>query len=157
MVEWRDSDNDGVGDNADFYDHGNGKIKISIDWYQGDGTAEFWTYGDPYLVSLVELDNDGIFEHTYTSDVVTDDEALDHRYYITIDVPDNHNVLKFEIEVFDRDLRESEIIDHNPEPGYTGFCHTVTAPFSDSWDYDGGDDLLDEIDCELRHSISVIG
>lgn len=156
-TEWRDSDGDGIGDNADFYDSGNGKIKISIDWYQGDGTADFWTYGDPYFKILVDLDNDGIFEKTYTSEVFTDTETLDHPYYIIIDAPDDLSVLRFEIYVYDSDLDGSQIIDYNPTAGYTGYIHTVYAPFSGSWDYDGSDDLLDEIDCELRYSISVVG
>lgn len=156
-TEWRDSDGDGVGDNADFYDSGNGKIRISIDWYQGDGTADFWTYGDPYFVILVDLDNDGIFERTYTSEVFTDDETLNNPYHVTIDAPDSLKVLRFQIQVFDSDLDGSEIIDYNPSAGYTGYTHTVHAPFCGSWDYDGSDDLLDEIDCELRYSISVVG
>ncbi|MBC7108394.1 MAG: hypothetical protein H5T41_06370 [Methanomassiliicoccales archaeon] len=156
-TEWKDSDRDGVGDNADFYDNGNGKIKISIDWYQGDGTADFWTYGDPYFEIRVDLDNDGIFELTYTSAVFTDTETLDHPYSIIIDAPDNLRAMKFEILVYDSDVGGYEVIDYNPNPGYTGFVHSISAPFTGSWDYDGSDDLLDEIDCELRYSISVVG
>jgi hypothetical protein len=153
--EWRDSDSDGVGDNADFYDSGNGKIKISIDRYQGDGTADFWTSGDPFFVIRVDINNDGTYDQTYTSDVFTDTELLSSPYSIVIDIADSTSAFRFSITVYDSDLDGDQVIDYNPESGYTGYIHTIYSPFSGSWSYNGSDDGLSEIDCMLDYSVSV--
>ncbi len=153
--EWRDSDGDGVGNNADFYDSGNGKIKISIDWYKGDGTSDFLSNGDPYFAILVDINGDGTYEYSYTSDVFTDSEILSHPYSVTIDIPDGLQSLKFTTRVYDSDIGGSQVIDYNPVAGYTSYLHTVYPPYAASWVYDGSDDMADEIDCELEYSISV--
>lgn len=155
--EWRDSDSDGVGDNADFYDSGNGKIKVSIDRYQGDGTADFWTSGDPYFVVRFDTNADGTFDLTYESGVFQDTELLTSPYSVVVDIPDGTSIIKFAIQVYDSDVGSSEVIDYCPEGGSSYYLHTETAPFNGAWSFNGSDDGLSEIDCILNYSLSVTG
>lgn len=154
--EWRDSDSDGVGDNADFYDSGDGKIWIHISLYQGDGSADFWTSGDPYFVIRVDTNNDGAYDVHAESDVFVDTERLVDPYGLVINVNDGTPAVRFVIYVYDDDLDTSDVIDYTPSTAGTAYSHLVEAPFASSWSYDGDDDGLSEIDCELEYSISVI-
>jgi len=155
--EWVDSDLDGVGDNADFYDLGNGKIKISITWFQCDGTADMLSAADPYFIILVDSNSDGYFESTHTSDTTNDDDTVTNPYSIIIDLNDDVASFKFAIKVYDDDVDADDTIDYCPSSSGTYYIMTVTAPYSQSWSYDGADDLQNnEIDCELNYSISVV-
>lgn len=156
-TEWRDTDSDGIGDNSDFYDNGNGKVKISVDRYQGDGTADFWTSGDPFFRISVDVNNDGTYESTYTSGIFTDTELLTAPYSVTVDLADDTDVIKFSIIVYDSDLEGDYIIDYCPSSAGTYYIHTVPAPFSEDWSYNGSDDGLSETDCILDYSLSVTG
>jgi len=155
LSEWKDTDSDGVGNNADFYDSGNGKIKISVDYYMEDGTADFWTYGDPYFIISVDTNVDNVNDVTQTSDIFTDTQTLTSPYSIVVDVPDNCAAVKFSIQVYDDDLGSYQAIDYCPSPTGAYYIHTVPAPFSGSWSYNGSDDGINEIDCILDYSISV--
>lgn len=155
--EWTDSDSDGVGDNADFYDQGNGKIRIAISRYQGDGSADALSPGDPYFKILIDTNSDGITDLTYTSQVFQDDELISNPYSITFDLPDYITSFKFSIEVWDSDLDGDDPIDYVPSSAGYSYTHTVLAPYSNSWTYDGSDDMQGgQIDCELSYSISVV-
>jgi hypothetical protein len=154
-TEWRDTDSDGTGDNADFYDSGNGKIKISITLYQGDGSADFWTSGDPYFIIRVDTNDDGTYEVIGESNVFVDTERIVNPYSLTVDINDGTPVLRFVISVYDDDIDTSDVIDYTPTTSGTAYSHLVLSPFTGSWSYDGDDDGLSEIDCELEYSISV--
>jgi hypothetical protein len=154
-TEWKDTDSDGVGDNADFYDSGNGKIKVSITLYQGDGSADFWTSGDPYFIIRVDANNDGTYDVTEQSSVYVDTERVTNPFSLTVDIADGTPAVKFSILVYDDDIDASDVIDYTPSTAGTSYSQVVTSPFTGSWSYDGDDDGLSEIDCELEYSISV--
>jgi hypothetical protein len=130
-------------------------IRVSVDRYQGDGSADFWTSGDPFFVVHLDVNNDGVNDLTYTSEVFQDEELLSSPYSVTIDIPDGTSAIKFTITVYDSDIEGNEVIDYSPEAGYTGYIHTVSSPYNDSWSYNGSDDGLGETDCILDYSISV--
>jgi len=155
-TEWMDNDSDGIGNNADFYDQGNGKIKIAISWYQDDGTDDFWTAGDPYFEIMADTNNDGIYELIKTSPVFTDKAILSNPYFVIIDLPDQTEMIKFSILVYDSDIGGNQIIDYNPSSVFTSTVHSVTAPFNGSWTSDGSNDMQNELDCELSYTISVV-
>lgn len=155
-TEWRDTDSDGIGDNADFYDNGNGKVRVSVTYYSEDGTADFWTYGDPYFVIEVDRTADGVYDDFFTSGIFTDTQTLNSPYSVVVDIPDNSDALKFNIQVYDDDVGGYQSVDYCPESSGTWYSHTVSAPFNGSWSYDGSDDGVGgEIDCVLSYSISV--
>ncbi len=154
-TEWRDSDSDGIGDNADFYDGGNGKVKIAIDRYQGDGTADFWTYGDPFFVIRVDVNNDLVYDLTFTSSIFSDTELLTSPYFVVVDLPDNTAAFRFTIGVYDSDLEGDYVIDYSPSASGTAIVYTVYAPFAGTWSNNGSDDGLSETDCILDYSLSV--
>jgi hypothetical protein len=153
-TEWRDSDSDGVGDNADFYDLGNGKVEIAVDNYQGDGTADFWTYGDPFFVIGLDTDNEGVFD-TYISSIFTDTELLTSPYSVTVDIAEDTAAFRFQIIVYDSDLEGNYVIDYAPSSTGTYMVHTVYSPFAGDWSYNGSDDGLSETDCILEYSLTA--
>jgi len=155
--EWRDADSDGFGDNSDFYDSGNGKVKIAVTYYTEDGTADVLTWGDPYFVVRVDRTASGVFDDPLTSEIFTDTQTLNSPYAVVVDVPDNSQSLKFSIQVYDSDTGGSyQVMDYCPESDGNYYLHTVPAPFSGSWSYDGSDDgVASELDCVLSYSISV--
>ncbi|MHC1709946.1 MAG: hypothetical protein AB9819_06020 [Methanomassiliicoccales archaeon] len=155
--EWADADSDGVGNNADFYDQGNGKIRIAITRYQGDGSSDALSPGDPYFTILVDTNSDGIDDLTYTSQVFQDSELISNPYAVTFDLPDYVTSFKFSIRVWDSDIGGDQQIDYVPSGSGYSYTHTAPSPYSESWTYDGSDDMEGgEIDCELRYSISVV-
>jgi hypothetical protein len=153
--EWRDTDSDGTGDNADFYDNGNGKVRISVTSFVEDGTADFWTYSDTFFIIEVDRTADGVFEDSFTSGIFTDTQSLTSPYAVVVDVPENSELLKFSIQVFDDDIGSEQVLDYCPAPSGTYYIHAVPSPFSGSWSYDGSVDGLSEIDCALSYSLSV--
>ena len=84
-----------------------------------------------------------------------DEEILINPYSLTMDIDDGTSVIRFTIYVYDDDLDASDVIDYTPTTDSTAYSHLVYAPFTGSWSYDGDDDGLDEIDCELEYNISV--
>lgn len=154
-TEWKDSDSDEVGDNADFYDQGNGKIRISIDEYQGDGTADFWTYGDPFFEIRIDLNDDGTVDERYVSSIYTDTELLVSPCYVVVDIADGLGFFQFSLRVWDSDLEGDYLIDYTPSSSSNYNIHTVYSPFAESWSYNGSDDGLEETDCTLEYSLSV--
>jgi len=156
--EWMDSDLDGVGDNADFYDLGNGKVRISITWFQCDGTADpLGGAADPYFRISVDTNSDGIYEYVQTSITRENSNTLSNPYFVIIDLPDDISSFKFKIEVFDDDYDADDPIDYCPSSAGYSYIMTAGAPYSQSWSYDGADDLQsNEIDCELNYSISIV-
>jgi hypothetical protein len=135
--EWMDSDSDGVGNNADFYDQGNGEVKVAITWYQGDGTADGLSDGDPYFIIKVDTNNDGSYDFNDISPVSQDNETLVNPYYIITDIPDQTHTIRFTISVYDSDYGDDQIIDCNPTAGNTTIEQIVNAPFTGSWTSDG--------------------
>ena len=159
-TETKDSDSDGIGDNADWYDFGNGKLKISVDSYMEDGTADFWSSGDPYFIIKVDTNGDSVWDSTGTSGIFTDTSSVMSPYWIKIDYPDNQipGPVTFTIEIWDSDIGSSEMIDYNPAAGGSYWTVQTTAwPFGNSWCYNGSDDGGYEVDCELQFSVSVSG
>jgi hypothetical protein len=156
--EQMDTDHDGVGDNADFYDQGNGKIKISIDSYQGDWVSNvyFTINFDAYSSS-----NSLIYGEDVESQVFSSSQTLTSPYNAIFDVPEVTAKVGFFIVVLDYRNGPSAWIDYSPTfvAGPEGVHVDIVAspPFSQSWTYDGNDDLRSgENDCELSFSISVV-
>jgi hypothetical protein len=158
-TETRDSDADGVGDNADWYDYGNAKVRISIDYYKEDGSADFWTYGDPFFVIKVDTNGDSVLDSTSTSGIFTDTESLSSPYWVKFDYADNQipMPITFTIEVWESDLEGNYQMDYNPAAGGSFWTVQSSAwPFGSSWHYNGSDDGGYELDCELQFSVSVV-
>jgi hypothetical protein len=155
--EHADADGDGVGDNADFYDSGNGKIRISIDSYQGDGTADTYSYGDPFFFICMDANMDGTYELINTSQVFLDTESLTNPFNVTFDIPDGTLQFKFYIAVFDSDSGGDQSIDYNPSGWGPYYLVNTKAPGTQSWDYNGSYDYGPEIDCRLAYSMMISG
>lgn len=133
-------------------------IEMSIDFYRGDESGDEWlTEMDPYFIIKIDTDNDGDWDETYTSSVFWDDIIIYYPYSVEIDIEDGQQSIRFLIMVYDDDdFGSDQIIDYYPTSSYW-YTHTVYAPYSESWSYDGSDDgTTDQMDCELDYSISIV-
>jgi hypothetical protein len=156
--EQRDTDHDGVGDNADFYDQGNGKINISIDSYQGD-----WVSNVYFTISFHSYKSNSVnYGDDVKSGVFSNSLNLTSPYFDIFDIPEDSDKVGFAIVVFDYRNGPSAWIDYSPTyvsgPEGVHVDIALFRPFSQSWTYDGKDDLRSgENDCVLSFSISVVG
>jgi len=158
--EWRDSDHDSVGDNADWYDLGNAILLITIDYYKEDGTADFWTYGDPYFVIKADTNGDQVWDTSATSGIFVDTETLVSPFGLTIDLDDSQNPVPivFTIEVWESDLEGSYEMDYSHMSNEYWTVQTVAWPYDLAWSYNGSADSdvnVSELDCELQFSASL--
>ena len=160
--EWRDSDHDGVGDNADWYDFGNAIVYISVDYYKEDGTADFWTYGDPYFVIKADTNGDAVWDVSAASGIFTDTEILISPFGLSIDHPDGQipSPIVFTIEVWESDVEGSYEMDYDPSSGSGDHwtVQTIAWPYDRAYSYNGSDDSdvnVYELDCELQFSASL--
>lgn len=160
-TEWADTDDDGVGDNADWFDEGDATIFIMLEYYAEDGTADFWSFGDPFFIIKADTDSDSIWDTTKASLISTDTASLSGLgfFVLIIEVPDDEipAPITFTIEVWESDLEGNYEMDYNPAAdGSYWTTETSAHPFEDSWYYDGTDDGIEyELDCELQFSICV--
>ncbi|MEM2944697.1 MAG: hypothetical protein QW087_08155 [Methanomassiliicoccales archaeon] len=160
LASVHDNDGDGIVDSRDFYDYGNGKIKISIISYQGDGSADLMSDSDPYFIIYISypIDLKDYFYDYDQSAVFKDVEYLENPFYAIFDIPDNTTSISFTIKVYDSDIGEPQMIDYNPSASVEFWItHVVTAPFSGNWSNDGSSDgISGEIDCELTYNLTVV-
>ena len=156
-----DCDNDGI--NEIYFGTRRGDSKRL--WCLGpDGTLS-WIFppiaddglpGDPTTKeSFIDVNNDGTYDVTEQSSIYVDTERVTNPFSLTVDILDGTPEIKFSILVYDDDIDASDVIDYTPTTAGTAYAHLVTSPFTGSWSYDGDDDGLSEIDCELEYSISV--
>jgi hypothetical protein len=155
-TEWNDSDSDGVGDNADFYDFGNGKVRVFVDYYQEDGSGDFWTYGDPFFVIRFDVNFDGMWDYSAQSQIFLDSFSLSDPFSYAVDYPDAYppSAVVFTIEVYESDVEGNYEVDYNPAAGGSYWtAHTAYWPYGNSWYFDGSADGGYEQDCILQFSI----
>jgi hypothetical protein len=141
----------------DFFDSGNGKLRVSIDFFRGDETADLLSACDPYFVIKLDSDMDGIYDIIETSSVSQDSEMLYDPFFIVVDVLDGQINIGLSVEVYDSDIDYDDSIDYTPLPSGDSYYHTIASPYSYSWSYDGdSDNVNEEVDCEISYSISVV-
>lgn len=168
QTEWNDADADGVGDNADIWDYGNAAIRISVDLYIGDETADFGpeedgTLGDPYFVmwfdTAVHVYDDWTDAENYDlsaqSDTFADTEKIVEAFSITIDINETQGELRWVIHVYDDDTNSDEPIDCNSDNSNTYVLMNFAYPFTRSFVTDGSEDGGDGADCVLAFSLTL--
>lgn len=146
----KDSDGDGVPDNEDFWDSGNGGVRISITHFSGDCDNWFGSC-EPEFTIKVDVDNDGVYEQSKTRTFGDYDEMYDVMEF-DVDIEDDQSAIAFTIEVWDDDGNDK--IDYNPTTGVAWMEHTVNFPYShDDWSSSG----LGSTRCLLEYEIRAIG
>ncbi|UCE91304.1 MAG: hypothetical protein JSV90_07795 [Methanobacteriota archaeon] len=129
-------------------------VRISIDSYRGDGSADSGTSGDPYFEIRVGWTGEDFsyFGETYASAIFNDTEEIESPFSAMVDIPDGQSWISFTIEVFDWNFEGAIPIDYSPEEeDHTH--HYILRPFDYSWTSDGSIDGKDETDCILEYSI----
>jgi hypothetical protein len=116
-----DLDNDGVPDNEDFYDLGNGGIRIEIRDFQGE-CGNWLEPCEAGLKLLVDDDLDGSYEHVRERSL-GDANAVQEVLTGDFDIPETATIIRFRIEV----------IDHNSLVG--GDHVDYLSGTSDRWGY----------------------
>ena len=163
--ETEDSDGDGVGDNADFMDQGDAVLRITLDSFEFIGYEENYvrTRYSPnaWFKILVDVDGDGKYDTTGTSEIFNATRSLRDFFSFTVDVDDDVASAKFIVRAYDvwevsaNNETDSEEIDYSPVSDEKAVEHTWTLPWSDSWESDGnGDD--DTPDCYLEYSVETV-
>ena len=163
--EWADSDSDGVGDNADIYDSGDGAIKISITYFEvAYYDVDEYGFVDSHYTISVNTDEDEAWDYTEETEnnQYPDQKIVNNPLSFTVNVPDGIKSIKFKIVVEDETwvlttCTGYTTLDYTPDATTQYKSHTVSAPFSNSWDYTGETDLVvGERDCRLKYDISVV-
>jgi len=167
-TEWSDIDADGVGDIADIWDYGNAAIRISVDIYIGDGTADLGTDGDgtpgdPYFVIWVDTDvssgdywmEEGCYDVSAQSETFADTEKIIEAFSVTVDIDEAQGELRWVIWVYDDDSDSYDMFDCNGDSGDIGLLLTFAHPFTSSIVTDGSEDGNDGADCMLALSMTL--
>lgn len=132
-------------------------VRISIDYYRGDGSADSGTPGDPYFEIWVAYltENLSFIDETFISNIFNDTEEIEHPFSTVVHIPDGVLSLGFTIRAFDWNPEGDTQIDCGSDDK-DHVLHHVLRPFDSFWTSDGSLDGNDEIDCELEYSISAI-
>jgi hypothetical protein len=79
--EWKDTDGDGIGDNADIYDYGNGGLKVNLTRFEGDGSldSDGGIIDPQFWIIINEPDN-------ITGEWVEINRSISSTYYDTIEI-----------------------------------------------------------------------
>ena len=161
-----DCDGDGAPDTGDLSNGQDAWVRISVDSYEEGSTRldpDWWGYpyylGDPYFQIKIDYDCDGDYDEEKESEYFSDTFNIIDPFYGDFNIQDDFDEFKFVIFVYDDDDDGDELLDYTPSPNGKAYLHTITK--SDlgngkSWVYDGADDGLDEKDCKLEYSITLV-
>ena len=161
----QDSDGDGIGDNGDFYDQGDGAIRLSLDEFQfiGYDTNYYrWRYyPNPWFQVKVDIQGDGTYDKTLSSEFFTYVRTLEDFFNFTLDIDDRVISVRFTIIAYDvwstssTNVTDYELMDYTPIDGLKSIEQTVFLPFSWQWETTGADDT-DTPDCALKYSVEMV-
>ncbi len=164
-TETEDSDSDGVGDNGDFFDQGDGAVHISLDMFEFVGYDTNYVrvryYPNPWFQIKMDLQGDGTYDETHSSEVFSYVRALDDFYNITLDIDDDVTSVRFTVIAYDvwstssTNVTDYEVMDYTPVDGLKSIEHTLALPFEGRWETSGDDDT-DTPDCSLGYSVETV-
>lgn len=164
-TETKDSDEDGVGDNGDFFDDGDGAVRISLDMFEfvGYDTNYFrWRYyPNPWFQIKADLQGDGTYDATHSSEIFSYVRTLEDFFNITLDIDDDVTSIRFTVIAYDvwsvssTNVTDYEVMDYTPVDGLKSVEHTLTLPSAGQWETSGDDDT-DTPDCVLGYSVETV-
>jgi hypothetical protein len=125
-----DSDNDGIPDDEDFFNAGNGGVELSVDSFQGSCGNWFGTCR-PKFTFRVDVDFDGDYDVSATSPVASGDD-LQNPFSTRFDIPDDQSKIRVMLEIVDDD--GGDPIDWTNDPESTwGWVEMALTPGPHSW------------------------
>lgn len=128
----RDTDADGIVDNVDFWDTGNGGLLVRIELFELiAGSCDFLSNCEPSFRLQVDTDRDGVLDLSRRADFqdFLDTEPLVNPVSWTLDIPDDASAIDMTVFVRELDLRLHDEIDVHPEPALLAGLIMVTSPF----------------------------
>jgi len=108
-TEWNDSDNDNYGDNSDFFDTGNGVIKLQIKDFHCDSHQDESFVPDPSFIILISAYSSGELQSNYSDRA----DYINSTYQeipvsIEVDIEDNTDLVQILIEIRDADILSTQ-------------------------------------------------
>ena len=131
--ESKDSDSDGIGDNTDFWDSGNGGLVIKIERFELIvRICDFFSNCEPSFRLEVDIDGDGVTDVSRRADFVDflDTMALTNPVEWAFDIPDNTVSVDLIIFVLELDIDIDDQIDVHPDSQFIAGFVSVNAPFA---------------------------
>ena len=160
--EWKDSDGDGISDDEDIYDSGNGGIKVCITYYKADGSSDHeGGVPDPYFKIWVDIDGDYQIDpgESKTSSVYTDQEEICYPLSFTVDIDDDVSAIYIQINAYDKGSYFDEMIDLSSSPTWNA-AYLWYYPIDNLYSFvtnNGSLDLIDdEMDGYIEFSAQVV-
>jgi len=169
-----DSDGDGIPDSEDILDNGDAILVFSMDYIELDGSADFWSEGDPFFIIWIdangndEVDTDSGENETWTSSMFEDSDIIDDEGFEDggvlwhgFDILDNMSSIRMQIIVRDDDNDgdyDNVDISSNANQYWLDLYYEFDqdGPLSDTYSDDGSDDGGEEIDGKIKCSIHLI-
>jgi len=130
----QDSDGDGIRDDVDFFDNGNGGAKIQMVWFKGK--CDNW-FGPckPRFEVAVDVDYDGDYDLTGQSGPFEGDE-LAMPFVGLFDIPDDATKIRFELRIIDTDGNDQVDWTNHSESRW-GFVEVALPTEPQSWSQSG--------------------
>ena len=101
VVGIADSDGDGVPDDKDFEDHGNGGVEVSVTSFRGE-CGNWFGPCKPRFVILLDIDFEGDYDMKEMSGTLTGND-LTAPFKAVFDVPDDLTKVRIEVHIVDDD------------------------------------------------------
>ncbi len=146
----RDSDGDGIPDDLDFYDQGNGGVSLEIGSFNGE-CGNWFGPCQPQFEIAIDIDFDGDYDLALKSPSLTGNE-LHGPFGGDFDVLDTSTRVRVEIRIVDTDGGDPIDWTANPE-GRWGFVEVALPTAPHSWRQAGT--VMPRAD--ITFSLAVVG
>lgn len=152
-TEWNDSDHDGYGDNSDFYETGNGVIKLQIKEFHCDESQDGSYIPDPYFILVIESYKSGELQNNFSDRVdYFNSTFLEIPVSLEVDIDDNADLVQVHIDIRDADpLSIQDQMDIN----ISKFSFSPREIRYQKYSVDGRGDFQDEIDAWCNVTMQI--
>lgn len=129
-----DSDGDGVADDEDFYDLGNGAVRVAVESFRGE-CGNWFGPCKPRFEIRVDVDYDGDYDLSRKSDALSGNR-LDRPFAAVFDIPERATKIRLELRIVDTD--GGDPVDWTTSPqGRWGYLEVPLPTVPRQWDERG--------------------
>jgi len=134
-----DDDSDGILNDKDFYDNGDGGIHIIISDFHGNCGNLLWEPCEPKFRLSIDADDDGSFE-TINETTFKDTNHVESVLQKTVNVPDDLTKVSFTVEIWDMNsIVGGDYIDFVKDTGKWGEFEFDLSEISHQWNENGSE------------------
>jgi len=142
----QDSDGDGIRDDEDFFDHGNGGVRIRVASFQGE-CGNWWGPCKPIFEVGVDTDYDGDYDVSERVGPLVGNDLVNPFNHL-FDVPDSATKIRFKLVITDDDGGE-KIDWTNDRAGQWGYLEVALPTDPQSWSQSGTDGTRAKVSISL--------